>query len=56
MSDTLVEIRGLKFAYGPRVVLDGVDLDIRRGRVTAIIGPTACGKTTLLDLIGAQFR
>jgi len=55
-NDTLVQIRGLKFAYGPRVVLDGVDLDIKRGRVTAIIGPTACGKTTLLDLIGAQLR
>jgi phospholipid/cholesterol/gamma-HCH transport system ATP-binding protein len=55
-SDSLVRIRGLKFAYGPRAVLDGVDLDIRRGRVTAIIGPTACGKSTLLKLIGAQIR
>ena len=55
-NDTLVQIRGLKFAYGPRQVLDGVDLDIKRGRVTAIIGPTACGKTTLLKLIGAQLR
>jgi phospholipid/cholesterol/gamma-HCH transport system ATP-binding protein len=54
-NDTLVQIRGLKFAYGPRVVLDGVDLDIKRGRVTAIIGPTACGKSTLLKLIGAQY-
>jgi phospholipid/cholesterol/gamma-HCH transport system ATP-binding protein len=55
-DDTLVRIRGLKFAYGPRQVLDGVDLDIRRGRVTAIVGPTACGKSTLLKLIGAQLR
>ena len=55
-DDTLVKIRGLKFAYGPRPVLDGVDLDIKRGRVTAIIGPTACGKTTLLKLIGAQLH
>ena len=52
----LVRIRGLKFAYGPRPVLDGVDLDIKRGRVTAIVGPTACGKSTLLKLIGAQLR
>jgi phospholipid/cholesterol/gamma-HCH transport system ATP-binding protein len=55
-NDALVQVRGLKFAYGPRQVLDGVDLDIKRGRVTAIIGPTACGKSTLLKLIGAQYR
>jgi phospholipid/cholesterol/gamma-HCH transport system ATP-binding protein len=54
--DVLVRIRGLKFAYGPRQVLDGVDLDIPRGRVTAIVGPTACGKSTLLKQIGAQLR
>ena len=55
-DDTLVSIRGVRFAYGPRQVLDGVDLDVRRGRVTAIVGPTACGKSTLLKLIGAQLR
>jgi phospholipid/cholesterol/gamma-HCH transport system ATP-binding protein len=55
-TDTLVQIRGLKFAYGPRQVLDGVDLDIKRGRVTAIVGPTASGKSTLLKLIGAQLH
>ena len=55
-NDVLVRIRGLKFAYGPRQVLDGVDLDVRRGRVTAIVGPTASGKSTLLKLIGAQLR
>jgi phospholipid/cholesterol/gamma-HCH transport system ATP-binding protein len=55
-NDVLVRIRGLKFAYGPRQVLDGVDLDVRRGRVTAIVGPTACGKSTLLKLIGAQYH
>jgi phospholipid/cholesterol/gamma-HCH transport system ATP-binding protein len=55
-DDTLVSIRGLTFSYGPRKVLDGLDLDIRRGRVTAIIGPTASGKSTLLKLIGAQLR
>ena len=55
-NDVLVQIRGLKFSYGPRRVLDGVDLDIPRGRVTAIVGPTACGKSTLLKLIGAQLR
>jgi phospholipid/cholesterol/gamma-HCH transport system ATP-binding protein len=55
-NDTLVSIRGLTFSYGPRKVLDGLDLEIRRGRVTAIIGPTASGKSTLLKLIGAQLH
>jgi phospholipid/cholesterol/gamma-HCH transport system ATP-binding protein len=54
--DTLIEIRDLKFAYGARRVLDGVSLDIPRGKVTAILGASGCGKTTLLKLIGGQAR
>jgi phospholipid/cholesterol/gamma-HCH transport system ATP-binding protein len=38
------------------VIFDGVDLDIRRGKVTAIMGPSGTGKTTLLRLIGGQLR
>ncbi len=56
MTDTLIEIRDLKFAYGERVVLDGIHLDIPRGKVTAILGASGCGKTTLLRLIGGQAR
>jgi phospholipid/cholesterol/gamma-HCH transport system ATP-binding protein len=52
----LVQVRGLHFARGRRVVFDGVDLDIRRGQVTAIMGPSGTGKTTLLKLIGGQLR
>jgi len=54
--DTLVKIRGLHFARGERVIFDGVDLDIPRGKVTAIMGPSGTGKTTLLKLIGGQLR
>jgi len=53
-SDTLVRIRGLKFYRGSRAIFDGVDLDIPRGGVTAIMGPSGTGKTTLLKLIGGQ--
>ncbi|MGW8310753.1 MAG: ABC transporter ATP-binding protein [Thiogranum sp.] len=53
-SDTLVRIRDLHFSHGTRVVFDGVDLDIARGKVTAIMGPSGTGKTTLLRLIGGQ--
>ncbi len=52
----LVEIRGLRFARGSRMIFDGVDLDIPRGKVTAIMGPSGTGKTTLLKLIGGQLR
>ena len=43
----LVEVRGLTKSYGKRRVLDGIDLEIARGAVTAIIGPNGAGKTTL---------
>ncbi len=52
----LVEVRGLHFARGDRMIFDGIDLDIPRGKVTAIMGPSGTGKTTLLKLIGGQLR
>ncbi|MDH5784574.1 MAG: ATP-binding cassette domain-containing protein [Chromatiales bacterium] len=52
----LVEIRGLRFARGDRMIFDGIDIDIPRGKVTAIMGPSGTGKTTLLKLIGGQLR
>jgi phospholipid/cholesterol/gamma-HCH transport system ATP-binding protein len=55
-GDVLVRIRGLQFRRGERVIFAGADIDIRRGRVTAIMGPSGTGKTTLLKLIGGQLR
>ncbi|NIR28635.1 MAG: ATP-binding cassette domain-containing protein [Gammaproteobacteria bacterium] len=52
----VVTIRNLHFSHGARKVFDGVDIDIRRGWVTAIMGPSGTGKTTLLRLIGGQLR
>lgn len=46
-SSPIVEIRNLVKSFGRRRVLDGIDLDIARGGVTAIIGPNGAGKTTL---------
>lgn len=40
--------RRLTVGYGPRIVLDGVSLDIRTGHWTAVVGPNGCGKSTLL--------
>ena len=50
----LVQIRGLSFSRGSRQIFDNIDIDIPRGRVTAIMGPSGTGKTTLLKMIGAQ--
>lgn len=45
---SLIEIKGLKKRFGTNVVLDGVDLNINKGEVVAIIGPSGTGKSTLL--------
>lgn len=55
-SDAIIDIRGLSFSRGDRPIFDGVDIKIPRGKVTAIMGPSGTGKTTLLKLIGGQLR
>lgn len=54
--DNLVCIRGLNFARGNRWIFHEVNMDIPRGKVTAIMGPSGSGKTTLLKLISAQLQ
>ena len=55
-DEVLISIRGLTFGWGERKIFDNVSLDIPRGKVTAIMGPSGTGKTTLLKLIGGQLR
>lgn len=52
----LVQIRDLVYRRGERTIFNGVDIDIQRGKLTAIMGPSGTGKTTLLRLIGGQLR
>lgn len=56
MNDTLVEIKQLNFDRDRRVIFKDLTINIPRGKVTAIMGPSGTGKTTLLRLIGAQLR
>jgi phospholipid/cholesterol/gamma-HCH transport system ATP-binding protein len=55
-GDLLARIRGLSFSRGERRIFDDVDIDIPRGKVTAIMGPSGTGKTTLLKLISGQLQ
>ena len=52
----LVEFRDVTFGYGERAILDGVSFAIPRGKVTALMGASGGGKTTVLRLIGGQVR
>jgi phospholipid/cholesterol/gamma-HCH transport system ATP-binding protein len=47
----VVEVAGLRFAYGEHVVLSDIDLVVRRGEIVTIMGPSGCGKTTLLRVM-----
>jgi phospholipid/cholesterol/gamma-HCH transport system ATP-binding protein len=53
-SASIIEIRNLAYAISGRPVFAGLDMDFQRGRVTAIMGPSGTGKTTLLRLITGQ--
>jgi phospholipid/cholesterol/gamma-HCH transport system ATP-binding protein len=53
-NDTLIRIRGLRTRLGDKTIFDGVDLDIPRGAVTAVMGPSGTGKTTLMRHITGQ--
>ena len=56
MTDILVDIKNITFKRDDRVIYDGISLFIPKGKVTAIMGPSGIGKTTLLRLIGGQIK
>jgi phospholipid/cholesterol/gamma-HCH transport system ATP-binding protein len=54
--DNLIEIKDLHFKRADRPIFAGLDIEIPRGKVTAIMGPSGTGKTTLLRMITGQLR
>ncbi|MCS3456501.1 phospholipid/cholesterol/gamma-HCH transport system ATP-binding protein [Aeromonas sp. BIGb0405] len=56
MNNDLITISDLSFSHGDRLLYDNISLTIPRGKVTAVMGPSGIGKTTLLRLIGGQLK
>ncbi|WP_293267058.1 ATP-binding cassette domain-containing protein [Neptunomonas sp.] len=54
--ESIIDISALSFSRGTRQIFRHVDMKIPRGKITAIMGPSGTGKTTLLKLIGGQLR
>jgi len=54
VADEVVAVRDVHYSIGGREIFTGLDLTVRRGRITAIMGPSGGGKTTLLKLITGQ--
>ena len=52
----VVRIRDLVFRRGDRTILDGVNIEIPKGRIVAFMGPSGVGKTTILRLISGRLR
>lgn len=53
-GESVIELEGIRFSRGSRLIFDDVSLRIPHGKVTAIMGPSGCGKTTLLKIITGQ--
>ncbi|WP_199930683.1 ABC transporter ATP-binding protein [Streptomyces sp. CB02923] len=56
MVGSRLTARDLTLAYEDRTVVDGLDLDIPHGAVTVVVGPNACGKSTLLRALGRLLK
>jgi phospholipid/cholesterol/gamma-HCH transport system ATP-binding protein len=55
-STPLIELRDVRCGYGDRVILDGVNLQLRRGQILALIGTSGGGKTTVLRTLTRQIK
>jgi ABC-2 type transport system ATP-binding protein len=51
MSTSAISVSGLRKAYGDKVVLGGIDLDVRAGTVFSLLGPNGAGKTTTVNVL-----
>ena len=54
--EPVVDVQGVRYAIGGRTIFDGLSLQARRGQITAVMGPSGTGKTTLLRLLMGAIR
>jgi ABC-2 type transport system ATP-binding protein len=47
----MIQVTGIRKAFGKHTVLDGVDLEVRAGEIVALLGPNGAGKTTLVNIL-----
>lgn len=52
----IIEMRGITKRFGQLEVLKGIDLDINKGEVVSVVGPSGAGKTTLLQIMGTLYK
>ena len=52
----MIEVKGLRKSYGKKLVLDGIDLSVTAGSVTALLGPNGAGKTTIVHILSTLVR
>lgn len=53
-AEAVIDVRGVHYAIGDRPIFAGLDLTVKRGLITAVMGPSGTGKTTLLRLITGE--
>ena len=56
MADSIFTLENLSFAYGRHEVIRSLDLTLREGKITTLIGANGCGKSTLFSLMTKNLR
>ncbi|WP_219507649.1 ATP-binding cassette domain-containing protein [Nonomuraea ceibae] len=56
MADAAISVTGLRKAYGPHRVLDGIDLTIPQGTIFSLLGPNGAGKTTTVQILSTLIK
>jgi ABC-2 type transport system ATP-binding protein len=55
-APSALKVAGLRKAFGERIVLDGIDLDVEQGTILSLLGPNGAGKTTIVQILSTLLR